>query len=414
MEDAALRAGIHRVTLHRWEKGQAQPRLTELEALLSALNAGAAHRQRALALMDAPRAVRQIRSEVARIAERNHMTSMPHGGELLQTLRMRRRLSLEETARRIQSTAATLSRWENSEMWPSQEQLLRLCYALEAQAEEIIALSNGDFGEPSERDRLSPETVHRRLHELNMRESEPGGYPLFELAFLRLEADAWPQALKSEEGKQMLIRIYAYHSHRLSCRDRLVEAGAVAAKALGLMTGALAPQAVWLFPAIISARARVFRGERPAPRRGIEILRPWLSAECPPEMRAWMLSDIAKYSVQAGALEAALEMGREYCRIAEQAEAPEEVCLRQWDRAALLMQAGQPQKALPLLMENRLLEHVPQDRIDVSLLRAEAYQMLGKAEEAYGWLQQALADLALSPMEHKRLRALQLEAQIVR
>lgn len=77
------------------------------------------------------------------------------------------------------------------------------------------------------------------------------------------------------------------------------------------------------------------------------------------------------------------------------------------------MQAGQPRKALPLLMENRFLEDLPQDRIDVSLLRAEAYHMLGQTDAAHGWLQQALTDLALYPREHKRIRASQLEAQIL-
>lgn len=230
MEDAALRAGINRTTLYRWEKGQTQPRLAELEALLSALNVGAHHRRRALTLMDAPRAVRQIRSEVARIAERNRMTSMPHGGELLQTLRMRRLLPLEEAARRIEVTAATLSRWENMELWPTQEQLLRLCYALEAQEEEIAALSTRGFWEASERDRLSLEALEARLQQLNNLESVPEGYPLFELAYLRLQVDAWPAALKSDAGKQLLIRIYASHSHRLSCRERLAEGGVVAEK----------------------------------------------------------------------------------------------------------------------------------------------------------------------------------------
>jgi len=39
--------------------------------------------------------------------------------------------------------------------------------------------------------------------------------------------------------------------------------------------------------------------------------------------------------------------------------------------------------------------------------------MLGKTDEAHGWLQRALTDLDLYPREHKRIRAMQLETQIV-
>jgi hypothetical protein len=47
-------------------------------------------------------------------------------------------------------------------------------------------------------------------------EHRPGYYSLFELALLQLEADAWPLALRSAAGKQMLIEIYAYHAQRIA------------------------------------------------------------------------------------------------------------------------------------------------------------------------------------------------------
>ena len=53
-ECLARRAGISRTTLTRWESGQTQPRMVELEAVLTALDATAAQRQEAPFLHGSP------------------------------------------------------------------------------------------------------------------------------------------------------------------------------------------------------------------------------------------------------------------------------------------------------------------------------------------------------------------------
>jgi transcriptional regulator with XRE-family HTH domain len=55
----AQRAG--KAAVSRWEAGERQPRAAELEAVLDALNADAAHRALAFARIDASRALRRLR-----------------------------------------------------------------------------------------------------------------------------------------------------------------------------------------------------------------------------------------------------------------------------------------------------------------------------------------------------------------
>jgi transcriptional regulator with XRE-family HTH domain len=413
MEQAAQQAGIHRATLDRWEKGRAQPRLSELGALLGVLNVSAQQKRHALGLMEAPRAARQVRQEVTRIAEQSGMAALPHGGDLLHALRMRKGLSLEEAARQVQVTGGTLRRWEKMEVWPSVEQLHRLCYALEAQEEEIVALTVGRFSQKPRLEKTSLEAVLERLLEITMlEETIPGGYPLFELAYLQMEADAWPLALRSEAGKQMLINIYAHHAHGFSLRERLAESGSVAECALELMGDTLLPAPFWMYPVFVSARSRVFRGESTAPKRGLEILRPWLSVAQWPVMQAWLLADMAKYLGLSGEPEVSLTLVEQACRVAVSTGNEVELCLRKWDKASLLLQAGRPGETLAIVEERGVPEAQPHCHIDVSLLRAESYIAVGDRTQAHDWLQRALTDIDTYQIEYKRPRADKLATQL--
>ena len=185
MAQAAQQAGIHRATLDRWEKGRAQPYLPELTALLSALDASEPQKRQALGLMDSPRAARQARSEIAQIAEQSGMGSLPNGGDLLCALRMRRGLSLEEAALRLQISGRTLRRWEKMEAWPSLGQLHRLCYALEAHEEEIVALTVGRFSQKPRLKKNSLEAMQERLAELLTLENASADTPFLSWLFCK-------------------------------------------------------------------------------------------------------------------------------------------------------------------------------------------------------------------------------------
>ena len=409
MVEAARQAGLHRATLDRWEKGDSQPRLAELDSLLAALTASARQKYEAAQRMETPRAMRRVQSQFAQAAEQSGMSSMPHGGELLIALRMRRGVSLEEAARHVGITGGTLRRWEKMEVWPSIAQLHRLCYALGAQEEEIIALTLGQFSRTPRMEKVSLEDVEARLQglfKMAFRKASEGSpmtdIPLLDLMYLQMEADTWPLALRSAAGKQMLIKLYAHHSHILSADERLTEAGRIASRALELMENKLKPERFWMYPVIVSARARAFGGAHPAPKRALERLRPWASMSQWPEMQAWLMADMAKYLNLNGESEAALTLAEQGCRQAATMEDEVELYLRRGDKARILLSMGRSSEALALAGERNDLEGIVEIRVDVSLLRAEAYLELGNLSEAHDWLQRVGADVAAYRMEHKR------------
>src|SRR6266851_3033403 len=95
----AARAMVAKSTVSEWETGAHQPCVPQLEAVLAALGASAEQRQRALALIRAPRAIRQLRAESAPVATGGgEMGAMPASGDLLRALRCRAGLSQEQVA----------------------------------------------------------------------------------------------------------------------------------------------------------------------------------------------------------------------------------------------------------------------------------------------------------------------------
>ena len=60
LRQLALRAGVSKSALSRWEAGERQPRIPELEATLTALEATSAQRALALTCIAAPRALRHL------------------------------------------------------------------------------------------------------------------------------------------------------------------------------------------------------------------------------------------------------------------------------------------------------------------------------------------------------------------
>jgi hypothetical protein len=68
--------------------------------------------------------------------------------------------------------------------------------------------------------------------------------------------------------------------------------------------------------------------------------------------------------------------------------------------------------ALAIVQERTLEDDIPRNRIDVSLLRAEAYRGVGILSEAHDWLQRALADIDTYQIEYKRPNAERVAAKL--
>jgi transcriptional regulator with XRE-family HTH domain len=138
----AAQAGVAKGTVSGWELGQHQPRLVELDRILSVLQRPPTDRHTILALIDAPRA-RQALSSLAPSIGGLETEAHLAPGHLLQALRQRRGLRLEDVARGLGASASAISRWERSVRIPSPDRLQRLLDLLGASSEERRALTSG-------------------------------------------------------------------------------------------------------------------------------------------------------------------------------------------------------------------------------------------------------------------------------
>jgi transcriptional regulator with XRE-family HTH domain len=409
LQQASQAAGISLSALDRWETGVNQPRLSELEALLSALGVDAKQRRQALSLLDAPRARAQVLSEVLRVGEEMGLGPLPNGGDLLHAMRLRRGLPLEAVAARLGVTARTLRRWEKADIWPGMEQLHALCYLLGAQEEELVALTSGQFSQIPTTGATSLEQARARMRQLRDLDQILPRLALTELGYLSLEAELWPLAAGGVEGRRLLAEAYANHAQFLSSMDRFREAGQCAERALALIPEKARPEPFWLRAGIISALSAVHRGAQPAPKRGLEQLRHWLPLAGWPEFEAWALADMAEYLSLSGEAAIALTLSKQACQVAERSEDPIELRMRQKDRARLLLRIERPEEALPLLT---IVEREnPWPRADISLLRAEAHQSAGESSEALDWLERASLDIQAYDLAYLRPRASALAQQ---
>jgi transcriptional regulator with XRE-family HTH domain len=214
----AARAGIGKSTLSRWESGRFQPRLSELEAVISALDVGPDERERALALVDAPRAVAQLRRESdarrgAVSGDGWHVSQAvghaPCTGDLLRALRLRRRLPLDVVAARLGVQARTVRRWEASQSVVPGERLEALCALLGVQPEERAALTNhlllGAVGPTrAERDAARAREACASEVAALAAGTERGEHRLMDLRFLLLEARLYPLATTDPPARRLL------------------------------------------------------------------------------------------------------------------------------------------------------------------------------------------------------------------
>ncbi len=413
MEQAARAAGVHRATLYRWEQGEAQPRLAELQALLEALGAGASLRDQALALMTAPRARKHVLVESNRMSEQAGLGPMPNSGELLRAMRLRRGFSLEAAAARLGVTPRTLRRWEKTEVWPSAEQLHALCYALGAHCEEVAALTTG---------RISP-TLIPDVERVGTPADLADRFEAFcqsiaitveqealkDLSFLAFEAQAWRMAAQHDSARAVLTDIYSRHAQHCSNWERFQEAGEKADRAMEVGITARLPPALLARAAIVGARAAVYRGERVMPTRGLERLRLWADTPFSPEFRAWLLSDMAKYLALTGRVEPAMEIAAQAPRIAEAID-PIELAMRHLDQAQVFLLAGRPGAALATLTPEPV--QLPRMRALFALLSVEALRMLGDTTAAQAKLAHVLEDMQQPQWEAYWVQAKALAARL--
>jgi transcriptional regulator with XRE-family HTH domain len=324
LAQAGARAGVAFSTLSRWEGGQYQPRLPELEAVLAALDVSPRQRTQALALVEAPRAVVRIREEAeARLPEMVEVAGhAPAVGDLLRAMRRRRGLTTEQVGRTLGVQPSTIRRWEASEMVVREDRLPDLCRALGAAPEEQEALSRRHLHlwTPDESARLSLDALEARLRRLHA-DMARGERVLMDLRFLILEAQLWALAARSASARHLLARTYAYHGAALEMWGRYREIKPYADRALDLLMQASAPDRAALYLAVrLSGVTLLTTSGQISHRRAIAFLRPWVGYAETPSWQTGLYRDMAEWACGNGQLEAALGWIAKASETAEHAE----------------------------------------------------------------------------------------------
>lgn len=391
----ARQAGVSKAALSRWESGERQPRMPELLAVLDALDASPAQRSLALARMDVPRALRQLREA----SLENSAGAPPTAGDLLRALRLRRGWSQQEVAERAGAGRTAVVRWENGDRLPSAEQMQTLCFVLGASEEEWFALTTGRFSEPTDGashwEERAAALLQRRERFSNGDIQTPG-----DLFYLNLQHEAWKLATEHEEATSVLAEILAYYAQELVNYQRWSEADTIALRALSLAPRQKHEPEYALRAALAHAAASVFAGHRVVPERGIHELQGVLPHSNSPVFTAWILSDTAKYTTLAGQAERGIALAAQALDVAEQSESHSDRLRRLIDYSLALMEAGRLDEALERLPG--VLPDVGDVFVHEALARADAYGRLGSFSAAQDWLLRGYAAVPGANAEHLR------------
>jgi transcriptional regulator with XRE-family HTH domain len=396
MAQAAARAGIGRVTLNRWETDRFQPRLPELEAVLSALRATATQRLRALMLLRAPRALQHLYATGDAGGEA-FPERMGSGGSLLRAMRLRRGWNMETLAHRIGVEHSTISRWERGESWPSAERLHAVCFALEAHEAELTALTCGRFSLVRAEEATLEET-EAQFRTLQWNLASGIEDPLTDLQVFALQAQASTLAARrtpSRDAERLSGELLANYAQYLFLYERYGEAIMAANRALEIEPPGAKPQPYQLRAVINAVRATV-KAERPrALQRGIALLNAWLPdlSERSPiaeDFGAWMLEMLADLHSRAGYTEEALRYMAQSNQLHRAYRDGIEGIEQLRCTAVQYIRAGRSQEAFPPLERalTRLWQHVPlrHERPKLELQYVRALLAEGNASQAHDWL----------------------------
>jgi transcriptional regulator with XRE-family HTH domain len=408
--DVALTAGVGRVTLNRWERDLQQPRTADLEAFLRALGVSPSQARVARSLLDTPetraRERRRDQALISRTDAQSGIGPMPHGGDLLRALRLRRGLTREETAVRVGVREWTLRRWEKAETWPTHPQLHALCFELRAHPAEMLALSSGDFKPPmlvesSARKRslrVQIDSLFERARLWHAHSRDAHTESLKELGFLALEREAWLLAARSRHGQRLLSYLYSYHAQFLSSYEQWEPCGIYAGRALDLLLPGERPDEVRLLAALSLAKAESYQRGGARPQRGIAVLKHWIDVIHFPEYKAWLLGDFAKYIAQSGEAQRGLRLLDTAKGIAANCDNPAELWNREIDVLQILLWQGKYEQVLDWPYDPR---YIPPQYL---LLEAEARLQLQQPDIAEERLQTAAQLIERYGLIHLRTR----------
>lgn len=374
--ELAQKAGIRRATLSEWQSGKRQPRSQELEAVLDALDASDAQKRKARELLRTPKAFVRLRQET----ERNDPDfvaiagDIPHGGDLLRALRLRKGWTQTELAAQMAVPQSTVARWERSELWPQNEHLHRLCFLTGAHEEEMVALTTSRF-RLEEHSPLSEDQIRRQMSEILNSKQSVSEYPLSELRLLTLSAQAWQMARQDKAGLPLLAEVCAQRADHLYMHWRLEEADVLSNRVFDLYASAPVQTAnierAVIRAAEISAKRRGLRGLRDA----VSLLQSWRDRAGYAPNVGWMLGDLSLFHARSGQTEEAVGLARQALHLTEKVT-PLDARFRRSDLARTLLLANRPHEAR-LLIEQGNPQEYPLHPYP-TLVKAEIHFQLGE------------------------------------
>jgi transcriptional regulator with XRE-family HTH domain len=388
----AARAGIAKGTLSGWERGLHQPRLPELEAVLTALEAPAQYRREALALIEAPRARRSLASELSTpVSIGLEATALPVPGHLLRALRQRRGLTLEAVAREMGVNRSAVSRWERSLSTPPTARLEQLLRLLGARFEERAALMDSRrllLSVDVERG-PSLETLGQRFRTLELGVLQ-GDRALLDLEFHAWQAELWPLIGRSASARALLAEGWAFYAEWITWSGRMREAGVYAKRAIDLIQAEGRLTAALMSPMTVAMHVygRVTgQGKgREAKAAAVEWLQAWLPDATGSDWEVFVYRDMAEHAWWAGRPEAADAFSKHALSL-EEWKGREIVRAGSHEtRSDILVRSGNAEKAIALL--DPPANRFPVGRIRENLRWVSLLQALGDPAAA-DWLTEA-------------------------
>jgi transcriptional regulator with XRE-family HTH domain len=200
----AIRSGVHKSTLSRWESGKSVPFAQELENVLAVLAVPDELQRSIWKSLGVPRAARKL------AIPSSSESTIVSGGSLLRALRLRAGRTQADVARAVGVSQSTVFQWERNDSWPSDAHLWQLCDALGARPGERCALSRREWTKladlPRDRDALDAKLELLRLQDSHQDRS---------LSYIALASQYWELYRGNRISEIDYLDVWGFHSDHL-------------------------------------------------------------------------------------------------------------------------------------------------------------------------------------------------------
>lgn len=248
-------------TLRRWETGEFQPSISELDDILKALNADTP----AIQIwfynqIQGPRAGNALRLLAKKKGIDVLSQFLPGSGDLLRSMRTRRGWTSRQLAQFLRVDAGQISRWEKGDVPIPQEQQQRICTCLGATPDESKALaSQAALFSSIPLERMSRDELEAAIATIGQHVFS-GDRRVSDLTFLYFESSLWKRSVVNPSFLRLYGRCINYHNIWLDQHEIRAGLAVRAQRVLDMVPGCLEKEGAWWMNAIGHA-ARAMRDE---------------------------------------------------------------------------------------------------------------------------------------------------------